>query len=168
MQEPTGGTSQTTGPKDVTADYKIPFDVSVGLEYKVTDALSAYLDGSYQASSTYDTGEGVKEDNKAAPRGSLGFSYLVNSTINLFAGVAYNPSSVNTSLNDYAEDYIETTLGTRWSSSNTNLGVGLMYAQSSGSKPSAIYDYLINQIGTKTADVNTRAFGLMLSSGYIF
>lgn len=170
VQRPTDGLSVTTGPSSVEAQYAMPFDASIGFEYRVMEDLSAYLDVGWQAAASLTSGDiGAGTDqNHAQARGSLGLRYVLNSVVNLFAGAQFNPSSVETSENAYSEDFIEATIGSRWSYSNTNLSLGLMYASSTGSKPAPIFDYQINQIGETTASVHTSAVGVLLSSGYLF
>jgi hypothetical protein len=170
VQNPTTGKSATVGPQVVSADYKIPVDVSFGLEYKAAVDLTMYGDVSCQFGTTQNSGDLNASDivTNATARSSLGGRYAINTSFDLFAGFAYNPSSVSISIDNVGENYLEGTVGTRWSSGNTNLSLGAMYAHSTGSKPTAVMDFQFNKVGEGSASVETRAFGVLLSSGYIF
>ncbi|CAN5574001.1 hypothetical protein BH10BDE1_BH10BDE1_32800 [soil metagenome] len=170
VQNPNTGISTATGPKSIEPEYELPSDFTLGFEYRLSDLSRTYFDLSYQLSSSYNSGDigASATENKSTPRASAGFRYLVAPTLEGFCGLGYNVSSVITNDSDYGEDYFVGTFGGRWASGNSTIGIGALYAHSSGSKNSPIYNAALTQTGSGTASIVTEAFGVMISSGYVF
>ena len=170
VQNPNTGQAQALGPKAVEPEIAMPLDMTFGIEYRLSPTLKSYADLSYQLSATYTSGDisATESSHKATPRGSVGLRYQMLEKYELFAGVAYNPSSVNVNDQDYSENFIAGTVGGRWQSGSSSIGVGVLYAQSSGNREAGIYNAALTEIGRKTADVSTSAMGIMISSGYVF
>jgi hypothetical protein len=171
LQTPVSGQSLTQGPASISPEFRIPADFSLGAEYRLQPQLAAYFDVSYQAPATQRSGQFNEGDNKnkGTPRASAGLAYSATSSLDLFAGLGYNPSSVEVNDDDYAENFVVGTVGARLKSTNTNFGIGFLYAKSTGEKTAPAYDDQLNQLPTsKTASVSTTAFGVLISSGYLF
>lgn len=158
------------GPKSVDTDYRIPLDIGFGIEYRLSPAMLAYADLSYQQGDRYSTGDFDTPDidNKAVARYSGGLKWLAVKDMQAYAGLAYHPSAVKENEVNYAENYLKGSVGVNWLSGKSNVGVGLLYARSVGTKKSPVYNASLEQIGTKDATVRTEAMGILFSSGYEF
>lgn len=170
IQNPNNGMSAGDGPRDVHVEYRLPLDVGLGFEYRFLPGWRGYLDISYQQGESYETGDfgDSMVNNKAVARYSAGLSYEAMTNMHVYAGLAYNPSAVIENESNFAEDYVKGSVGVNWLSGNSNVGVGLMMARSSGSKSAPVYSASFEQTGRKPAQVRTEAFGVLISSGYVF
>ena len=169
---PSDGKSAADGPKDIKPDFKIPLEIAIGAEYRFAPTLAGYADLNYQVATKQNTGApgALDNENNGTARASVGLAYNATPTIELYGGFGYNPSSVKTINSDYAENFVVGTVGSRVTTSNTNLGIGLLYAHSTGEIQSPAYDYQLQEIPgqKKTGSVTTTAFGILLSSGFLF
>ena len=170
FQSPQSGAAIALGPKSVSAAYQIPLDTSLGLEYLISEAWRIYFDISYQFASNYQTGDlnASPTDEKAVARYNLGMSYKLNQSVQLLAGVAYNPSAINLNSSNAAEDFKVGTVGVNFINGISNVGVGLMYAESSGSSLNQVVDSSAHLLETRTGSISTQAFGIMINSGFVF
>ncbi len=170
VQNPNNGQSQADGPKAIQPESPMPLDMTLGFEYLLSKETRAYLDASYQMDVSYKNGDldGTTSKNKSTLRASVGLRHRWSEQFELYAGAMYNPSSVQPNEIDYAENFVSGTLGGRWASGSSNIGVGLLYAQSTGTRDALEFDASLNQIGRRSASVATQAVGVMVSSGYVF
>jgi len=170
VQVPQSGATAVNGPLSVATDYQLPLDGALGIEYRLSDPWRVYFDVSYQLASNYSTGEiGTSaNDSKAVARFNLGTSYKWSDTLHLFGGLAYNPSAVNINSSNSAENFTIGTVGVSVNNGISNIGIGLMYAQSSGSAINEVTDATIHNLGTQTSSIATQVFGLMINSSLVF
>lgn len=156
------GTVSNTGIKNVSADYDIPMNTSVGFRYLLNNKTSLLLDVSYQFPVTYEPYEGAaaKVETKGTARWNLGAIYRWSEKFNLLAGYASNPSNQKLAkVGDLKEDFTVMQLGFEMIQKIATTGVGVFVANSKG-------ESIVS--ATQRGSVTTTAYGLILTAGFSY
>jgi hypothetical protein len=164
-----GGSVTTSGEakQGTSANYRMPFDMTVGTAFLVSDWFAFLADLSLQLGSTYSSipGSVLNEDVSLTPtpRLNLGLELKPAQWLPVRAGFYYNPSANggNAGTEGYiAENFLGFTAGVGLNSERVGTGVGFFYVWSSGSTTP------IGAPGT-VSSVSSHGVGGLLTASYI-
>ena len=163
------GQVDTTGEnlRGTPANYRMPFDFTLGAAVTPVDWLALLGDVSLQLGSSYTSipGSTFSDDVvlKPTPRVSLGVEVKPAPTVPVRAGMYYNPSANGGKVGDpgyQAEDYYGVTGGVGFNSGPVQTGLGGFYIWSSGELTPG------NSTGG-SASLASHGYGVLLTTSYL-
>ncbi|MCC6276510.1 MAG: hypothetical protein IT289_01195 [Oligoflexia bacterium] len=165
-----GSVTVTTEDKQSTpAKYDIPWDLGVGITYRLNENYKILFDASIGGALDYkelpqvpNISEEVYTQN--ATRYSIGVERRMTDTISGFFGYALMPSSIGDQTLRQAgrvkNNTWMTTLGANWKDDNISTGLGGMYFEGYGTS-------IVGSTGSKVG-AKISGYGLLLATNYIF
>lgn len=159
--------------ENTRVNYRLPIDSTLGFCYN-SNAWKLLFDISRQGGHKYnlfpDIGNTPVIETENTFRYNLGMEFDYSEKLQFLGGLSYNPSAVHSlkgKLNGSREDYSGMNLGVYLLGQNTRTGVGVFYMRSNGEQicgnsAEVYFDY------NAKCSIHTKAFGVMLSTGFVF
>jgi hypothetical protein len=153
---------------NVTGNYQLPLDMTIGAAFNVGQYLEFLTDLSLQVATTYDSIPNstlnTHYDTGPTPRVNLGIEIKPDPSYPIRTGFFYNPSAVhnlNAQSTEAKEDYLGVTLGMAVITKHVETGVGVFYLWANGQNvPANATDQLANS--------SSSGFGGLLTTAYVF